>query len=443
MAVSGAAASPAMGYHSSPLVSLLLAVLNVRLGWWLGNPGAAGDRTYRKDGPDLAFGPFFSELFGLTTDDRPYVYLSDGGHFENLGVYEMLRRRCALIVVSDAGQDGRCDFADLGNAVRKARIDLGVEIEFTDPRFVSSARAASPRLVPAALCDWHGTLSRAGRTHGQDFYLKPGLRGGESADIVAYARSSREFPHEPTGDQWFDELQFEAYRALGEHAMQLVTGLHDGDLPSLIARLECMDPGSMTEPDHSQPCSGNVRCGNGLTALEERCIAGALDALSDPRISGLEGPHEERTTLMTAIADIRAREILDSRGNPTVEVEVTLDSGAFGRAAVPSGASTGAHEAVEKRDGDAKRYGGKRRARGGRHRQRRDLRHAVGFRRRRPAADRPHADRTRRHAEQGPARRQRGARGQPGLRQGARRSSWNSRSIAMSAASSRAPCRCR
>jgi enolase len=62
---------------------------------------------------------------------------------------------------------------------------------------------------------------------------------------------------------------------------------------------------------------------------------------------------------MTAIVDIRGREILDSRGNPTVEVEVTLESGAFGRAAVPSGASTGAHEAVERRDGDDKRYGGK------------------------------------------------------------------------------------
>ena len=62
---------------------------------------------------------------------------------------------------------------------------------------------------------------------------------------------------------------------------------------------------------------------------------------------------------MTAILDIRGREILDSRGNPTVEVEVTLESGAFGRAAVPSGASTGAHEAVELRDGEAERYGGK------------------------------------------------------------------------------------
>src|SRR5919109_677203 len=62
---------------------------------------------------------------------------------------------------------------------------------------------------------------------------------------------------------------------------------------------------------------------------------------------------------MSAIADIRGREILDSRGNPTVEVEVELENGAMGRAAVPSGASTGAHEAVELRDGDKKRYGGK------------------------------------------------------------------------------------
>src|ERR1700749_2061348 len=62
---------------------------------------------------------------------------------------------------------------------------------------------------------------------------------------------------------------------------------------------------------------------------------------------------------MTFIVDIVGRQILDSRGNPTVEAEVFLDSGAFGRAAVPSGASTGSHEAVELRDDDKKVYGGK------------------------------------------------------------------------------------
>ena len=79
---------------------------------------------------------------------------------------------------------------------------------------------------------------------------------------------------------------------------------------------------------------------------------------------------------MTAIVDISAREILDSRGNPTVEVEVELESGVMGRAAVPSGASTGAHEAVELRDGDKKRYGGKGVLQGGAQGQRRDRRRA-------------------------------------------------------------------
>ena len=62
---------------------------------------------------------------------------------------------------------------------------------------------------------------------------------------------------------------------------------------------------------------------------------------------------------MTAIIDVHARQILDSRGNPTVEVDILLDDGSMGRAAVPSGASTGAHEAVELRDGDNTRYLGK------------------------------------------------------------------------------------
>ena len=127
---------------------------------------------------------------------------------------------------------------------------------------------------------------------------------------------------------------------------------------------------------------------------------------------------------MSAIAEVRAREILDSRGNPTVEVEVELESGAMGRAAVPSGASTGAHEAVELRDGDKKRYGGKGVLKAVRRGERRDHGPAVGPRRARADQDRPRADRARRHAEQGPARRQRHprrlARGRQGVGDGLR-----------------------
>ena len=99
-----------MGYHSAPSITFLMALLNVRLGWWLGNPGEEGEKTYRYDGPRLAIRPLLAEMFGLTTDTNRYIYLSDGGHFENLGLYEMVRRRCRLIVVSDAGCDPKFQF---------------------------------------------------------------------------------------------------------------------------------------------------------------------------------------------------------------------------------------------------------------------------------------------------------------------------------------------
>ena len=142
MAISGAAASPNMGYNSSPLVTLLLALFNVRLGWWLGNPGKAGEtsfpsldehrshKAYQMEAPRFAIRSFVAEMFGLTSEDHPFVYLSDGGHFENLGLYEMVRRRCKFIIVSDAGCDPDFAFEDLGNAVRKIAIDLGVTITF-------------------------------------------------------------------------------------------------------------------------------------------------------------------------------------------------------------------------------------------------------------------------------------------------------------------------
>ncbi len=94
---------------------------------------------------------------------------------------------------------------------------------------------------------------------------------------------------------------------------------------------------------------------------------------------------------MTTIIDVTAREILDSRGNPTVEVEVDLEDGVVGRAAVPSGASTGEHEAVELRDGDKRRYLRQGRAQGRRQRQQRDRRRDRRHGRHRPGRHRPHA----------------------------------------------------
>jgi hypothetical protein len=223
MAISGAAVSPNMGYHSSPSITLLLALFNVRLGWWLGNPGKQGEQSYRTEGPSFAITPLIEEAFGLTTDDRPYVYLSDGGHFENLGLYEMVRRRCRFILVVDAGCDPDFAFEDLGNAVRKIYIDLGIRVRFDQLMSIknrpSSCSEEERRKIPYYTIGSIGYTDADGAEEGCEdgiiLYVKPAYHGTEGAGIVSYATAHKTFPHETTTDQWFTESQFESYRSLG------------------------------------------------------------------------------------------------------------------------------------------------------------------------------------------------------------------------------------
>ncbi len=105
MSISGAAASPNMGYHSTPSLAILMTFFNVRLGFWAGNP--RNNDTWFLPGPTVGLKQLISELLGLTNDNAKYVYLSDGGHFENLGVYELVKRRCKFIIACDAGADPR------------------------------------------------------------------------------------------------------------------------------------------------------------------------------------------------------------------------------------------------------------------------------------------------------------------------------------------------
>jgi len=220
MAVSGAAASPNQGYNSSPPVAFLMALLNVRLGWWLGNPGRAGNLTFGDDGPRTAARSLLAELMGLTREDQEYVYLSDGGHFENLGIYEMVRRRCRLIIVSDAGCDPAFAFEDLGNAVRKIEIDLGVPIRFEGlpnllPRRLDG-RDIGPGHPYHAIGEIDYPAADGGGEKGVILYIKPGYHGTEiTAGIRSYAIAHRDFPHDTTANQWFGESQMESYRALG------------------------------------------------------------------------------------------------------------------------------------------------------------------------------------------------------------------------------------
>jgi len=223
VAISGAAASPNMGYHSSPAVAFLMTMLNVRLGWWLGNPGPAGESgsAYGKDGPPTAIKPLVCEMFGQTTDQRSYVYLSDGGHFENLGLYEMVRRRCRFIVAVDAGCDKDFAFEDLGNAVRKISIDLGVKITFRglDNILFRAEKDKQTSTEPPfhAIGRIHYRDADGGGEDGLILYVKPAFHSLQISNVGVrnYAVAHPEFPHESTGDQWFSESQLESYRALG------------------------------------------------------------------------------------------------------------------------------------------------------------------------------------------------------------------------------------
>jgi len=235
MAISGAAASPNMGYHSSPLAAIVMTLFNARLGWWLANAGEAGRRFWDRDGPAFGIRPFLDEALGNTDDENRYIYLSDGGHFENLGIYEMVVRRCKHIVVIDAGADNDYTKEDLGNAVRKIRIDLGISIEF--PFGVEIDRQLGSDGKRCALAKIRYDLIDEGAKAGELLYIKPVMTGREPADVKNYESANPDFPQEPTSDQWFSESQFESYRRLGMFSIEEIAGTDDPlSVPELFRR---------------------------------------------------------------------------------------------------------------------------------------------------------------------------------------------------------------
>ncbi|MEW5771172.1 MAG: hypothetical protein AB1831_12520 [Pseudomonadota bacterium] len=219
MAISGAAVNPNMGFHSSPAVSFLLTVFNVRLGRWVGNPDLP--RAWKMTSPNFGVRYLFLELFGLTSARRAWFNLSDGGHFENLGLYELVRRRLPYIVASDAAEDADYHFDDLANAIRKIRADLGVDIEIDVSGLRPDAPGGRQRAHAAVGAIRYDRVDPRLRP-GVLVYLRPGLTGNEPADVASYARRHPPFPFQSTVDQFFDEAQFESYRQLGLHIAQAV-----------------------------------------------------------------------------------------------------------------------------------------------------------------------------------------------------------------------------
>lgn len=228
MTVSGAAASPNMGYYTSAATAFLLTLFNLRLGAWLPNP-LYGDKACRRSAPAMAVGPYLRELQGRVGCKGKDLYLSDGGHFENLGLYEMVRRKCRFIIVVDGGHDPDRAYADLANAVRKAWIDFQVKIELpvasirpaTEIGRVETTWIIGTVLYPPDAASMSTSTSE--RT-GQILYIKAGLPVDLPADLVGYVAENPRFPNDSTADQWFDETQFESYRHLGFHIARSIGG---------------------------------------------------------------------------------------------------------------------------------------------------------------------------------------------------------------------------
>ena len=249
MATSAAALNPNTGVAGQDptrnrLVSALLSILNLRLGYVAPHPDP--DKAWSLPPNFLYPGLRDGIVGGGLRENRRMIELSDGGHFENLALYELIRRKCDVIIAIDGGADPEFEFGDLSNASEKARVDLGAKISFpdlnereeTDPEEEKQPGEEKKTyglkwLLPRSAHKSHqklikkydlaergfavGEIRYADRPPGTLLYIKTTMTPDLSPDIYGYKSAHPDFPDQSTADQFFDETQFEAYRELGYH----------------------------------------------------------------------------------------------------------------------------------------------------------------------------------------------------------------------------------
>ena len=256
--ISAAAVNPGMGMYSNKVLSVLMTLLNARLGFWISNPRIlVKERAY-------PWWPvyFFRELLGRIGSNNKMINISDGGHIENLGAYELLRRGCRLVVAVDAGEDKAYSFFDLNNLIIRVRNELGLEIRFREneqpedlirprPSQVYSKKRFAVADVyqwweddkvidPATQKETNCVINFAEpRKVGTFIYVKSSVLAPTGKPVLSekedrlkfgtykYKIYHPDFPHEPTSDQFFDEIQWEAYYQLGQYIAADVLGVTD------------------------------------------------------------------------------------------------------------------------------------------------------------------------------------------------------------------------
>lgn len=299
LTISGAGFSMAMYSRTNMALSLLTGFGNIRLGYWWDSGVVPNERSQKhKHSVSQKLCSLFTGVFKVQShlfDEytsryhgaaRKHWYLSDGGHFENMGGYELIRRRLRLIIIIDAEADPDYRFAGMANLIRKARIDFRAEIKFLEaceldqmmpggihcfstlekisrgshreekPPSVHPGEAKKQSIDPLdqgryALA--HAAIARISYDNRDQaesclIYIKPTLTGDEQLDVLQYQMENPSFPQQPSVEHHFDEAQWESYRALGEHIAKQVFQAPEGEdetvwWETLIGEMLKQEPG--------------------------------------------------------------------------------------------------------------------------------------------------------------------------------------------------------
>ncbi len=227
LTISAAAFNSQMGRFTTRLgkgFAFLLSSLNLRLGCWVRHPNHPPKWQGSESSPSQTVSPgflgvfgfpgslFFRELFSDTkVAGRRYIHLSDGGHFENLGLYELVRRHCQYIIVTEAGTDPEAASADLADTLWRIQADFDIKIEIDVSGFTPDKNGETDKHIAV------GSIHYSDDSEGVLIYLRTGITGDEPVEVERYRKANPAFPYESTADQFFDPEQWDAYRALGQH----------------------------------------------------------------------------------------------------------------------------------------------------------------------------------------------------------------------------------
>jgi hypothetical protein len=249
VSISGAAISPEMGKMARAPLRALLALGNVRLGVWVPNPANVEKYRARQSRRLLPYAPrmlyLLREMFGYDHANSKFLYVTDGGHYENLGLVELLRKRCTKIVCIDASGEKIDSFGTIFDAIRMADSELQVDFSSFDPTVMGPA-AHDPTSVETPYVK--AKFTYAGGKVGEIVIVKAGVPIDAPAELLDYRKGNPSFPYDTTLDQFFGADRFDAYRRLGALCTEKALQDQDHNYPAALVQGERAPRAGRPEP---------------------------------------------------------------------------------------------------------------------------------------------------------------------------------------------------